>query len=87
MGDKAVPKLIDWMGGPSRVEELIERFYDAVLEDSLLEPLFRGMDSQHYLEWGSRLAVINSAPGVDVEEDQPMPKWGCGEVGGPCIAD
>ncbi len=40
-----------------------------------------------YLEWGSRLAVINSEPGVDVEEDQPMPKWGWGEVGGPSIAD
>ncbi len=40
-----------------------------------------------YLEWGSRLAVINSEPGVDVEEDQPMPKWGWGEVGGPYIAD
>ncbi len=40
-----------------------------------------------YLEWGSRLAVINSEPGVDVEENQPMPKWGWGEVGGPYIAD
>ena len=157
MGDKPVPKLIDWIGGPSRVEELIERFYEAVLEDSLLEPLFRGMDSQHfryvamfisevfsgpeaysaergghrnmirrhigrsiteeqrqrwvglllqtadkvgipddpefrsalvaYLEWGSRLAVINSQPGVEVKEDHPMPKWGWGEVGGPYIAD
>ena len=36
MGDKVVPRLIDWIGGPSRIEELIERFYDAVLEDSLL---------------------------------------------------
>jgi hemoglobin len=36
-----------------------------------------------YLEWGSRLAVINSQPGADVTEDAPMPKWGWGEVKGP----
>lgn len=36
-----------------------------------------------YLEWGTRLAVINSQPGADVEADQPMPAWGWGEVKGP----
>lgn len=36
-----------------------------------------------YLEWGSRLAVINSQPGAGVEENAPMPKWGWGEVKGP----
>lgn len=39
-----------------------------------------------YLEWGTRLAVINSQPGVDVDLDAPMPKWGWGEVKGPYIA-
>ncbi|MES2951695.1 MAG: group II truncated hemoglobin [Pseudomonadota bacterium] len=36
-----------------------------------------------YLEWGSRLAVINSQPGVQAEENAPMPQWGWGEVKGP----
>ena len=36
-----------------------------------------------YLEWGSRLAVINSQPGAIVDPIVPMPKWGWGEVGGP----
>ena len=36
-----------------------------------------------YLEWGSRLAVINSQPGAVVDADAPMPKWGWGEVKGP----
>ena len=36
-----------------------------------------------YLEWGSRLAVLNSQPGVTVEPNAPMPKWGWGEVKGP----
>ena len=36
-----------------------------------------------YLEWGSRLAVLNSQPGVTVDVDAAMPKWGWGEVKGP----
>jgi hemoglobin len=36
-----------------------------------------------YLEWGSRLAVLNSQEGAAPVLDQPMPTWGWGEVGGP----
>jgi hemoglobin len=37
-----------------------------------------------YLEWGTRLAVINSAPGAQpAAPDSPMPTWGWGEVKGP----
>lgn len=38
-----------------------------------------------YLEWGSRLAVINSQDGAVVDENAPMPKWGWGEVKGPYV--
>jgi hemoglobin len=40
-----------------------------------------------YLEWGSRLAVINSQSVGDVAADSPMPKWGWGEVKGPYRPD
>ena len=40
-----------------------------------------------YLEWGSRLAVINSQPGADVTAEAPMPKWGWGEVKGPYLPE
>jgi hemoglobin len=37
-----------------------------------------------YLEWGSRLAVINSQTSdPPVNQDSPMPKWGWGAPGGP----
>ncbi len=36
-----------------------------------------------YIEWGTRLAVINSQPGADVSGDAPMPAWGWGEAKGP----
>jgi hemoglobin len=38
-----------------------------------------------YLEWGTRLAVLNSQPGADVSGHAPMPAWGWGELKGPYI--
>ena len=38
-----------------------------------------------YLEWGTRLAVINSQPGADLSGEAPMPAWGWGETKGPYI--
>ena len=36
-----------------------------------------------YIEWGTRLAVINSQPGAEPGLDEPMPHWGWGETKGP----
>jgi len=39
-----------------------------------------------YLEWGTRLAVINSQMVTNpMVQNEPMPKWGWGETGGPYI--
>jgi len=39
-----------------------------------------------YLEWGTRLAIINSQlTESPLAHDAPMPKWGWGETGGPYI--
>jgi hemoglobin len=38
-----------------------------------------------YLEWGSRLAVMNSQPGAAAVEQAPMPVWSWGAPGGPYI--
>jgi hemoglobin len=39
-----------------------------------------------YIEWGSRLAVINSQLTENpMQHNEPMPKWGWGETGGPYI--
>jgi hemoglobin len=37
-----------------------------------------------YIEWGTRLAIINSQLSSNpITESEPMPKWGWGETGGP----
>lgn len=41
-----------------------------------------------YLEWGSRIAVLNSITTDNpVNESEPMPRWGWGETGGPYLVD
>jgi hemoglobin len=154
---KKVPSLYEWIGGSDALRRLTERFYEKVLKDELLRPLFEGMAADHphhvadflgevlggptaysasqgghahmisrhlgrnisqaqrrqwvallletadelklrddpefrsafvaYLEWGSRLAVINSQlpTGSSVDSSASMPEWGWGVPGGPYI--
>ncbi|WP_236788521.1 group II truncated hemoglobin [Amycolatopsis sp. GM8] len=41
------PSLYEWAGGRPALVQLFEVFYDKVLADELLEPVFRGMDPGH----------------------------------------
>lgn len=47
---------------------------DAGLPD---DPEFRSA-ALAYVEWGSRLALLNSQPGAEVVEEAPVPRWGWG---------
>lgn len=41
-----------------------------------------------YIEWGTRIAVINSQLSQNpVDNHAPMPKWGWGETGGPYLPE
>jgi hemoglobin len=145
-----VPTLYDWCGGSPALHRLTEVFYDRVLADPLLEPVFRSMGPHHrdhvarwlgevfggpadyterlggyrsmlrhhlglqiteeqrrrwatlialsaddaglpldpefrsafvaYVEWGTRIAVANSAAGTTPPENVPAPRWGWGEA-------
>ncbi|MDF5755620.1 group II truncated hemoglobin [Spongiactinospora sp. TRM90649] len=144
----SVPTIYEWAGGTAAFERLTEVFYDMVLRDDLIGPLFAHMDPDHpryvamwlaevfggparytgerggyahmlahhlgrhiseaqrrrwvsllqdaaeevglpddpefraaflgYIEWGTRLAVANSQPGVEPIRDAPVPRWGWG---------
>lgn len=65
------------------LELLLESADEIGLKD---DPEFRSA-LVGYLEWGSRLAIINSNTNENpVKEHEPMPKWGWGETGGPYTA-
>lgn len=73
MPEQDIPTLYEWLGGAEALQRLTTRFYEQVKRDPVVG----------YLEWGSRLAVINSQPGASADEHAPMPRWGWGEVKGP----
>ena len=151
----SIPTLYEWAGGNDAFEKLTKAFYEKVLKDKLLGPVFKNMSPEHskhvahfigevfggpslyttgdngshahtvahhvgkmldeekrkrwlqllletadeigladdpefrsafvgYLEWGSRLAIINSRTTENpVNESEPMPKWNWGATGGP----
>ena len=70
------------------LDEAKRRRWVAILMDTAEEvglaadPEFRSAFAG-YIEWGSRLAVINSQDGAEVVADAPMPVWGWGPPGGP----
>ena len=149
-----VPTLYEWAGGGEALTRLTETFYDKVLRDPIVGPVFRHMAPDHpalvaafngevfggpktysekhgghremvmhhlgkllteeqrrrwisllidaadsvglpddpefrsaftaYVEWGSRLAKMNSNLGETCDpKTEPMPAWGWGVPGGP----
>jgi hemoglobin len=58
---------------------LLDTYQDLSLPD---DPEFMSALAS-YLEWGSRLAVLNSRHGTIAPLESLMPVWGWGEVGGP----
>ncbi len=68
-----------WIGAEQRrrfVELLSLAADDAGLPD---DPEFRSA-LLAYAEWGTRLAMHNSAPQADVAPHAPVPRWGWGEA-------
>jgi hypothetical protein len=76
MNSLVTPTLYDWLGGIEALNRLTVFAHMSADHPLLLE-------TADDLEWGTRLAVINSQPGAVVEQNSPMPKWGWGEVKGP----
>jgi hemoglobin len=144
------PTVYEWAGGAEALRWLTEVFYDRVLDDELLAPVFAHMSPQHrehvalwlgevfggpttytdelggypamlahhldlglteqqrarwaaliaasadqaelpddpefrsafvaYVEWGTRLALVNSQPGATPPPQAPVPRWGWGEA-------
>jgi hemoglobin len=75
--------------GKMLTEEKRQRWFQLLLQTAdeiglKSDPEFRSAFVA-YLEWGSRIAIINSQLTENPVENEPMPKWGWGETGGPYI--
>lgn len=76
--------------GKMLTEEMRQRWVHLLLQTAdevglKSDPEFRSA-FVGYVEWGTRLAVINSQL-IDnpMDTNEPMPQWGWGETGGPYL--
>ncbi|MBF9222073.1 group II truncated hemoglobin [Hymenobacter ruricola] len=59
---KPVPTLYEWAGGMPAFENLTAAFYQKVLRDELLEPIFRHMAPSHSVHVAHFLAEVFGGP-------------------------
>ncbi len=78
--------------GKGLTENMRKRWMQLLLESAdeiglASDPEFRSA-LVGYLEWGSRIAILNSNTDENpINEKAPMPKWGWGETGGPYMPE
>ena len=58
----AIPTLYEWAGGMPVFERLTDVFYKKVLQDALLEPVFKHMSPQHQLHVAHFIAEVFGGP-------------------------
>jgi len=64
------PSLYDWMGGEEVFEKLFTTFYQRVLSDELLSPLFKNMSPQHIKHVSHFVAEVFEGPKSYSSEDK-----------------
>jgi hemoglobin len=59
---KKIPSLYEWAGGMIAFEKLMDAFYKKILDDELLEPIFRHMSPQHQKHVAHFVAEVFGGP-------------------------
>jgi len=66
---KQTPTLYDWAGGKEKLEKLTEVFYDKVLKDDLLYPVFKNMSGDHTKHVAHFIAEVFGGPSLYTQGD------------------
>lgn len=64
-----VPTLYDWAGGMPAFVTLFDQFYDKVLADDILEPVFKHMSAEHRLHVAHFVAEVLGGPKIYSESE------------------
>ncbi|SFE46356.1 hemoglobin [Chitinophaga sp. CF118] len=67
---KVIPTLYDWAGGKDILEKLTKVFYEKVLQDELLSPVFKNMSGDHSKHVAHFIAEVFGGPKFYSEEDK-----------------
>lgn len=66
---KPVPSLYEWAGGMTAFETLFQKFYDKVLADDILLPVFKHMSAEHRLHVAHFVAEVLGGPKLYSESE------------------
>src|ERR1700709_1421232 len=64
-----VPSLFEWAGGMPAFEKLFDQFYDRVLADDILEPVFKHIAAQHRTHVAHFVAEVLGGPKLYSESE------------------
>jgi hemoglobin len=67
--NQPMPTLFEWAGGMSAFETLFDKFYDKVLADDILEPVFKHMSPEHRRHVAHFVAEVLGGPQVYSESE------------------
>jgi len=67
---QTIPSLYEWMGGQETFEKLFTTFYQKVLGDDLLSPLFKNMSPEHVKRVSHFVAEVFGGPESYTTEDK-----------------
>lgn len=70
MEQKKIPTLYDWAGGNKRLEKLTRVFYDKVLRDELLNPVFKNMSADHSQHVAHFIGEVFGGPPHYTKQDE-----------------
>lgn len=68
--EKNIPTLYEWAGGEEALQRLFRLFYDKVLKDDLIGPVFRNMSPDHPRHVAHFVAEVFGGPAKYTGEDQ-----------------
>ena len=66
---KPVPSLYEWAGGMTAFETLFQKFYDKVLADDILIPVFKHMSPEHRMHVAHFVAEVFGGPRLYSESE------------------
>jgi hemoglobin len=66
---KQIPSLFEWLGGETVLNKLMIDFYDKVLKDELLKPIFEHMSDEHRLHVGHFIGEVFKGPKSYTQHD------------------
>ena len=70
MSEKKIPSLYEWVGGNEKLEPLFKLFYDKVLNDELLAPVFKNMSPEHTKHVAHFIGEVFGGPKLYTEQDK-----------------